>query len=305
MSIEDQSIDPKNQALGSVVDVQGTPFTQEVLAQFLRSRLYILIGEPNSGKSTLAAELSYEGRRLGIRVHEKKYDHILSAHIRLTGSHEEGEAFNNYAVSQVEHALDDSEEDDIVLVEFVGIGNVVPKDRCVSATNKAALLTSNTSVLGVMAPVQDQFSRSLLRVDIIQSDPADVLDMLEEKYNTVVHGIPFTVSKTDMGRFIQIAVLGMAQQLHVAQILHEVISQGLAIRKRQYLQAPPALRRAQFHTDSGTLSMELKTLAMGERLDEIPLPDEAKLLVVNLNRGRRITLYAEEFLSDRGRFRTS
>ena len=57
MSPENLSIDSKNQALKNIIDIYGVSCGAEILELFLHSRLALILGEPNSGKSTLAGEL--------------------------------------------------------------------------------------------------------------------------------------------------------------------------------------------------------------------------------------------------------
>ena len=224
---------------------------------------------------------------------------MLLAFTAISGSAKEGPEFNTYIVSEMENALSQSTESDIVVMDTVGVGNADRKDRSVTAVNKTAQLTDNTSALGILTTSSNQFRRALVRNDILISQPEDVLEIMERNHNIVVYGIPLGITNTDMGRLIQQAVLRMAQQVHVAQILHEVISQGLAVvrsRGSQILPDVAGLNGTPYH---GILSLQLKFVAMQERMKEIPVPQDAKKIVLNLDRGRRMAWYADDVLRGR------
>lgn len=288
--------------LANLLTVDGEKCGTQILHDVLQSDLIIVIGEPAVGKSTISGQIINELQRRDIPTQEVKYDNELANHIQSTGIHKEREGFNAQLVSTVQRALDTISSRGKVIFDTVGVGAKRPKDRSVSAVEnlieeELAKGKYKILLLAVLGSLSNQLKQVALRRSVLNIPPDQVIQVLEEEYNTIVAHIPASLSDYHMGQFIQKAVKKMAEHFHITQISNEVLQQSMEIVRKEGMQIldkflPPPL------PPGDQIMLRIKTAGMQRRLQSIPLPDTAKHIVYNIHSNERVLWYAETFLVD-------
>lgn len=306
MKPERYLIHPQNAVLARLRDTRGIECGEEVLKRVLRSEIFVLLGEPAVGKSTITAQITHELGRRQIPYEVVAYDNVLAAFTAEKGTDEEGPEFNKTLVDHVLQARTRmAEVGGVVLFDTCAVGKKYPKDRSVSAVEELIHMTkegnpffSKLSIVGVIGPISNQLAHAKMRHEVMFIPPELVVQFLREDYGIYVEDTPPGVSMEELGHNIQCAMRRSASGVQTVQIAHEVIRRdldslmniGIEQAYRIVVPSGPHIAgREQLH-------MRLRGAGMRERALKYGLSDTDWLTAINAEQYGSIVRYASEFL---------
>lgn len=303
MSVEDFSIHPQNQVLAGLRDTRGNPCGEEVLRRVISSDIFILLGEPAVGKSTITDQITYEMRLKHIPYETVVYDDVLDDHVRQTGSDQEGLDLNIKLAKHVLEARMRIPQGGVVIFDTCAVGKRIPKDRSVTAVNYLAKLAregndffSKLSILAMVGSLEQQRKHANMRHDIDHTPTHLVLEKLRHQYNIVLVDMPHGVSETQLGEGVQAVLRRTARDIHITAISHEIAHEDAIALQELGPEIIQSITAPESMSQIDRTHVQLRALGMLRRSKRLGLSEEEWMTVINPEQSETIFWYAGKFL---------
>ena len=305
MSPEGFFIHPDNQVLSGLRDTQGNFCGEHVLKRVMNSDVFILLGEPALGKSTVVDQIGNELDLRGIPYERVAYDDVLAEHISEKGGfHQEGFELNAKLVRRVVEArMRMAAIRGIVIFDTCAVGNKFPKNRSISAVEQLIGLAqqenpffSKVSIVSLIGSLNKQLNHATIRQVLTITPSHLVVSILRDMFHIHLANIPDDVSLTELGEEIELITKRTAQEDDIMYIATEVTRESTTVLFDESIMAMPSIVVPPSFTPEERSYIQLRAIGMQRRIKRLGLSEDEWLIAINPEQEGQITRYANTFL---------